>query len=68
MSKKVANVKTVSEKNNDMEGNKMMKKLDMNKIKSNPVNTISSRDSLKDVTPIQWNEEVLNGKKKVTIK
>lgn len=29
---------------------------------------ISSKDALKDVIPFEWNEEVLNGEKKVIIK
>ena len=31
------------------------------------VGNISTEEALKDVTPIQWSEEVLNGSKKVTI-
>jgi len=47
---------------------KTYKKLDMNKIMSKPNTLASTRDSLKDVTPIRWNQEVVCGKKQVLVK
>jgi len=47
---------------------KEYKRLDMNKILSKTSTVISMRDSLKDVTPIRWNNEVLCGKKRVVVK
>ncbi|MGL5329087.1 MAG: hypothetical protein ACRDD7_07455 [Peptostreptococcaceae bacterium] len=68
MNKNVTNDKAVSNNNNDTEDTSMIKKLNMNKIKENPIGTIPSKEALKDVTPIQWSEDVVSGKKKVTVK
>lgn len=46
---------------------KEYRKLDMSKLKSRKRSTISTEESLKDIIPINWNDEVLNGKKKVII-
>lgn len=40
----------------------------MSKLKSRKKNTMSTEESLKDIIPINWNDEVLNGKKKVIIR
>lgn len=46
----------------------MTKSLDFNKIKSRINSTpISSEEALKDITPIDWDEAVLTGEKKVVI-
>ncbi|MBC8581457.1 hypothetical protein [Zhenhengia yiwuensis] len=69
MDKNVTNDKTASQENiNSAEEMRMIKKLNMEKIKENSINTMSSKESLKDVTPIEWNKEVLDGNQKVTIK
>ena len=69
MNKNVTNDKTVSQENiSSAEEMRMIKKLNMDKIKENSINTMSSKEALKDVTPIEWNKEVLDGNKKVTIK
>ena len=47
---------------------KQYKKLDMNKIMSKPNTVTNTRDSLKDVTPIRWSQEVICGKKQVLVK
>lgn len=43
------------------------RRLDFSKLKHRMGNIISTEEALKDVTPIQWPEEVLTGKKKVII-
>ena len=43
------------------------KKLDMSKLKFSEHSIISTEEALKDVTPIDWPEDVLNGDKKVII-
>lgn len=50
-----------------MNNNSEYKKLDMNKLFSKKSTIISTKESLKDVVPIEWNNEVLSGKKKVII-
>lgn len=47
--------------------NKKLKSLDLNKLKNKKVTIVSSERALKDVTPIDWNEDVSSGKKKVTL-
>ncbi len=47
--------------------NKNLKSLDLNKLKDKKTTIISSENALKDVTPIDWDEDVLSGKKKVTL-
>ena len=42
------------------------RRLDFSKLKFSE-KTISTEEALKDITPIQWSEDVLSGKKKVTI-
>ena len=45
-----------------------MKTLDINKLKATKKFILgSTKESLKDVTPIDWSEEVLNGNKKVVV-
>ena len=43
------------------------RRLDFSKISNRIVGNVSTEEALKDVTPIQWSEDVLNGNKKVTI-
>lgn len=43
------------------------KALDLTKIKAKGT-IVSSKDALKEVTPINWSKEVINGQKKVIIK
>lgn len=43
------------------------RRLDFSKISGRIVGNVSTEEALKDVTPIQWSEDVLNGNKKVTI-
>lgn len=45
-----------------------MKKIDMMKLKPRIGKTISTKEALKDVIPMQWDNEVLNGKKKIEIR
>ena len=47
--------------------NKNFKPLDMNNLKSKKSIFVSSKESLNDVTPIVWSEEILTGKKKVNM-
>ena len=41
--------------------------LDVSKIRNRIVGSISLEESLKDISPISWSNEVLEGKKKVVI-
>lgn len=43
------------------------KKLDMSKLKFSEHSIISTEEALKDVAPIDWPDDVLNGDKKVVI-
>ena len=43
------------------------RRLDFNKIKHRMSNIISTEEALKNVTPIQWSEEVLSGTKQIVI-
>jgi hypothetical protein len=43
------------------------KKLDMNKLNCRITEFISTEEALKDVIPIEWSDDVLSGKKKVTV-
>ena len=42
--------------------------LDFSKISSRNTKVVSSEEALKDVTPVEWSEDILNGKRKVTVK
>lgn len=46
----------------------MKRSLDLNKLKDKPRIIISSEESLEDVIPFNWSKEVLEGKKKITVK
>lgn len=46
---------------------KQFKSLDLNKLNNKKTVIVSSQEALKDVTPINWSEDVLLGKKKITI-
>ncbi len=48
--------------------NQIYRRLDFSKISSRNTKVVSSEEALKDVKPIEWSEDVLNGKRKVTIK
>lgn len=41
--------------------------LDMNKIKAKPSVVLSSKEALKDVTPLEIREEVRTGKSKIIV-
>lgn len=43
------------------------KSLNLSKLKNKENVIVSSRDALKDVTPINWSKEVITGKKKITV-
>lgn len=43
------------------------KKLNKTKLSNRKHRTISTVESLKDITPIQWSENILQGKSKVQI-
>ena len=47
--------------------NQQYKKLNMSKLKFREHSIMSTEEALKDVTPIDWPEDVLNGDKKVII-
>lgn len=46
---------------------KNYKSLDMSKIKDKKSSIVTSREALKDVTPINWSRDVLSGKKTITV-
>ena len=46
----------------------MKRKLNINKLKDREHINISSEEALKDVIPFNWSKEVLEGKKKITVK
>ena len=48
--------------------NQIYRRLDFSKISSRNTKVVSSEEALKDVTPVEWSEDILNGKRKVTIK
>ena len=41
--------------------------LDMNMIKSKQRKTISSKDALQDITPIEWGDDVTAGRVKIYV-
>lgn len=41
--------------------------LDLSKLRARVSKTISTEESLQDVTPVNWSEDVLSGKKKICI-
>lgn len=43
------------------------RKLDKSKLANRKRRTLSTEEALKDISPIQWSESVLNGSKKVLI-
>lgn len=47
--------------------NVMKRSLNLNKLANKTINTISYEEALKDVIPMNWSKEVLNGTKKVII-
>jgi len=71
MNKRIRKKKQINEEANDMSvatiNNRSYNSLDLNKLKSKKHTIISSKEALKDITPIEWSEDVLSGKKKVII-
>jgi hypothetical protein len=49
---------------NDMM-NKKYKPLDLSKLAAKKSTIVSSEESLKDISPINWSKDVLSGKKKI---
>lgn len=47
--------------------NKEYRQFDINRIKNKQSKIVSSEEALKDVTPIKWSEDVLLGKRKITV-
>lgn len=45
-----------------------MKKIDMSKLQKRIGKTISTKEALKDVEPMQWDKDVLSGNKKIIIR
>lgn len=43
------------------------RKLDLEKINKRITKFVSTEESLKDITPIKWNDDILSGRKKVVI-
>lgn len=41
--------------------------LDLGKLRNRKHTVVSTKEALKDVTPIDWSNDVLSGKRKVTI-
>lgn len=41
--------------------------LDLSKLRNRKHTVVSTKEALKDVTPIDWSNDVLSGKRKVTI-
>lgn len=46
---------------------KSFKSLNVNILHSKKSSIISSKDSLKDISPINWSKDVLEGKKKILV-
>ncbi|AEB77346.1 hypothetical protein CBC3_p0144 (plasmid) [Clostridium botulinum V891] len=44
-----------------------LKSFNLNILQNKKTTIVSTQDSLKDVAPINWSEEVLSGKKKVLL-
>lgn len=44
-----------------------MKKLDMGRLKSRVAKTVSTEEALKDISPMEWSDDVINGNRKITI-
>ncbi len=47
--------------------NKAYKPLNMKMLNSKKSTIVSSQDALKDITPINWSEDVVLGRKKITV-
>lgn len=45
-----------------------MKKINMSKLQKRMGKIISTKEALKDVVPMQWDEDVLSGNKKIIIR
>lgn len=48
--------------------NQTYRRLDFTKIRSRNTRIVSSEEVLKDIDPVKWSEDVISGKRKVTIK
>lgn len=53
--------------NTVMDSENQYKRLDVNMLRSKNSTTVSYEESLQDIEPIDWSDEVLSGQKKVTI-
>lgn len=62
------NFNTKEEEQNMYTNNQTYRRLDFGKIRNRNTKIVSSEEALKDIKPIEWSEDVLNGKRKVTIK
>lgn len=47
--------------------NKKLRTLDLNKIKNKKSTIVSSKEALKDVTPIEWDKKILSGGEKIVV-
>ena len=59
--------KEADDMNAILDERKGYRRLDMSKIKNRETGTMSLKESLKDIVPINWSDDVLNGKKKVVL-
>jgi len=48
--------------------NKKFKPIDMSKIKEKKSTYRTTQEAIKDVTPLIWSRDVLEGKQKITVK
>lgn len=55
-------------KNDLTNGGVNMKSLDLSILKNKKSTIVSSKEALKDVTPINWSKSVLSGEKKIIVK
>ncbi len=46
---------------------KSTKKLDFNILKNRSASPVSTKDSLKDITPFEWSKSVLSGTTKISV-
>lgn len=46
---------------------KSFKSLNINNLNSKKSSIVSSKDSLKDISPIDWSKDVLEGKRKILV-
>jgi len=46
---------------------KSLKSLSLDRLSNKKSSIVSSKESLKDISPINWSKEILHGKKKVLV-